>query len=518
MARGRSPTPRSSSPFSFQSLLPVLHPPRHLKRLQRPPSIVKLDSATPATPTETMPPIRNRRRRSSVTLPNVENLEGIPQLRHKRKSMVAPLPLSPRALNTELARLESMEAMKDDSSSEKHVEIFESSLTEPSSIDQIFSSPRSPTLELSFDEEIPPPAAYHHGGHQPRFQAGNGFPFADEYAAETEFEDIVTQLEEMTVRAARSRAQQRERASRRWESLCNARIRFLKEQAAHALIFSEIVTAATRPPLANPTSFSAFGTMTPIVPSSPAPASPFQSHGAPLTRMRSPSPYVVYGETIDLAAASSASGREELEALCGSIAGDLRPLVDRMIDCLHRFDYDDISVDGLTEAECRQLRTESRKRRRLDRQRAFELGVLLELKRRQIGRSRSSSASSSDSSTSSSSSESECDQPATPPIICCPVQTVDHLVAKMVMKRNEQGQRHFTSSVAAREVFEARGCSSLRTPVLPVCETRIKFARKRSHSTKPTFSDIFSLSEGAFGLGSVAWLKEKRRLAALDVE
>ncbi|KAG9124152.1 hypothetical protein FRC07_012640 [Ceratobasidium sp. 392] len=343
---------------------------------------------------------------------------------------------------------------------------------------------------------------------------------ADSYASQTEFDDLATQLEEMTVRTARSRAQQRERAARRWESLCNARIRFLKEQAAHALIFSEMATAATRPPVANPTFFNVFGASTPVVPSQrPVPPSPFQLHGAPLTRMSSPSPYVVYGETLDLAAVSSGStGREELEALCsGTNADDSRPLVDRMIDNLHQFDYDDISVDGLTEAECRQLRNESRKRRRLDRQRAFELGVLLELKRRQIGRSRSSSASSSDSSTSSSSSDSDCDQPTTPPTIYCSVQTVDHLVAKMVMKRREQGQRHFSSSAAAREVFEARGCSSLRSPVL-VFEARPKFARRRSHSTKPTFSNIFSLSGSAFGLGSTAWLKEKRRLTSLDVE
>ncbi|KAG8740379.1 hypothetical protein FRC10_004388 [Ceratobasidium sp. 414] len=471
-----------------------------------------------------MAPVRTRRRRSSVVLPLVENYELVPQLRSKRKSTVTPLPLSPRTLNSELAGSNPAQLPKagavdsDTSPGNKLLEFqFAPNSMETPGIDHIFSSPRSPRLELSFDEEVLAPALQSHTGLEPQLEAGGGLVFTDSYASETQFGDFATQLEEMTVRAARSRAQQRERAARRWETLCNARIRFLKEQAAHALIFTEMATAATRPPLANPTLFNVFGASTPSVPSSPTPPSPFESHGAPLTRMSSQSPYVVCGETLDLAVVSSASGREELEALCGASSNDLRPLVDRMIDSFHKFDYDDISVDGLTEVECRQLRVESRKRRRLDRQRAFELGVLLELKRRQIGRSRSSSASSSDSSISSTSSDSDCDQPTSPPPVCCPVQTVDRLVAKMLMKRRENGQRQFTSSVAAREVFEARGCSSLRMAV-PVFESGPKFGRRRSHSTKPAFSDIFSLSGAAFGLGSATWLKEKRRLTSLDLE
>ncbi|KAG9086681.1 hypothetical protein FRC06_002981 [Ceratobasidium sp. 370] len=471
-----------------------------------------------------MAPVRNRRRRSSVVLPFVANYEVVPQLRSKGRSTIAPLPLSPRTLNTGLAgphRAQLQKADPPDSDTGTGNELLEFQFApnsmETPSIDHIFSSPRSPTLELSFDEDISAPTLQSHTGLEPQLEARGGLIFTDSYASETEFDDFATQLEEMAVRAARSRAQQRERSARRWETLCNARVRFLKEQAAHALIFAEMATAAARPPLANPTPFRVFGASTPSVPSSPAPPSPFESHGTPLTRMSSPSPYVICGEALDLAVASSASGREELEALCGASSNDLRPLVDRMIDSFHQFDYDDISVDGLTEAECRQLRAESRKRRRLDRQRAFELGVLLELKRRQIGRSRSSSASSSDSSISSASSDSDCDQPTSPPPVCCPVQTVDHLVAKMLMKRRENGQRQFTSSVAAREVFQARGCSSLRMAV-PVFEGRPKIARRRSHSTKPTFLDVFSLSGTAFGLGSAAWLKEKRRLTSRDLE
>ncbi|KAG8708084.1 hypothetical protein FRC08_000116 [Ceratobasidium sp. 394] len=518
MGRGRSTAPRSSSPFAFPTLLPVLHPPRLLKR--QPPSCPLKPEVT--APAEIMAPVRNRRRRSSVALPLAENYEVVSQSRSKRKSMAAPLPLSPRTLNTGLARCNAAQLQKAmDGGTTLENELpefrFAPDSMETQSIDHIFSSPRSPTLELSFDEEAPAPAPQNHTALEPQLEARGGLFFTDPYAGETEFDDFATQLEEMTVRAARSRAQQRERAARRWEALCNARIRFLKEQAAHALPFAEIATAVVRPPLANPTFFNVFGASTSSVPSSPAPPSPFESHGAPLTRMSPQSPYVVCGETLDLAVASSASGREELEALCGDSSNDSRPLVDRIIGSLHQFDYDDITVDGLTEAECRQLRIESRKHRRLDRQRAFELGALLELKRRQIGRSRSSSASSSDSSISSTSSDSDCDQPSSPPLVCCPVQTVDRLVAKMIMKRRETGQRQFTSSVAAREVFEARGRSSLRMAV-PVLESRPMFARRRSHSTKPPFSDVFCVSGTAFGLGSAAWLKEKRRLTSLDHE
>ncbi|QRW15479.1 hypothetical protein RhiLY_14478 [Ceratobasidium sp. AG-Ba] len=497
MTRGR-PTTRSSSPFPFTgSLLPALHPPRLAKR-HRPPSPFKADTSALIPPPETpMQAIRNRRRRSSISLPDVENGETRVPIRSKRKPMPGTLPLSPRSMNTELRERGSVEsgAWKNAKGAYSSINtIFVSKHTlglgansiQPPSIDHIFSSPRSPTLELSFDE-LP---AYPNQHQESESDYTSGLFYTDSYTPDSHFDDLVTQLEEMTVRAARSRAQQRERAARRWEALCNARIRFLKEQAAHA--------AKIRPT----TPFGSSG-----------PSSPFESHGAPLTRMSSLSPYTLCGDTLDLAVVSSTSGRDELEALCDPTSSDsARPLIDRMIRRLDEFDDDDISVDGLTEHECRQLRTETRKRRRMDRQRAFELGVLLELKRRQIGRSRSSS----DSSVASTSSDSDCDQPASPPVECCPVSTIDHLVAKMVMKRKETCQRTFTSSIAARQVFEARGCSPLRVTVHASVEVRPKFARKRSHSTKATFSDIFTLSGNAFGLGSTAWLKEKRRLTSLD--
>ncbi|QRW00986.1 hypothetical protein RhiJN_29004 [Ceratobasidium sp. AG-Ba] len=496
MTRGR-PTTRSSSPFPFAgTFLPALHPPRLAKRHQSP-SLFKADIPVLITPPDTpMQAIRNRRRRSSVSLPDVENGEARGPMRSKRKSTLIALPLSPRSMNTDLrgpsdvdntagtnaqgAYLLISSGFNSDYALLKVLEFGANSI-QPPSIDHIFSSPRSPTLELSFDE-IPIHPTQHH---ESESDHTSGLFYMDSYTPDSHFDDLVTQLEEMTVRAARSRAQQRERAARRWEALCNARIRFMKEQAAHA---------AT-------TTFGSSG-----------PPSPFESHGAPLTRMSLPSPYTLCGDTLDLAFVSSTSGRDELEALCDPTSTDSRPLIDRMIARLDSIDYDDISVDGLTEHECRQLRTEARKRRRMDRQRAFELGVLLELKRRQIGRSRSSS----DSSVASTSSDSDCDQPASPPVECCPVSTIDHLVAKMVMKRKETCQRTFTSSIAARQVFEARGCSPLRMTVHASVEVRPKFARKRSHSTKATFSDIFTLSGNAFGLGSTAWLKEKRRLTSLD--
>jgi hypothetical protein len=101
MTRGRSTAPRSSSPFTFPIQLPVLHPPRLLKR--QPPSTLKVETHKPAITLDSMAPVRNRRRRSTVTLPDVENSDAAPQLRSKRKTSANPLPLSPRALNIELA-------------------------------------------------------------------------------------------------------------------------------------------------------------------------------------------------------------------------------------------------------------------------------------------------------------------------------------------------------------------------------------------------------------------------------
>jgi hypothetical protein len=43
-------------------------------------------------------------------------------------------------------------------------------------------------------------------------------------------------------------------------------------------------------------------------------------------------------------------------------------------------------------------------------------------------------------------------------------------------------------------------------------------ARSRSESARAAFSGLFSFSGEVFGLGSAAWLKEKKRYAALDIE
>lgn len=383
---------------------------------------------------------------------------------------------------------------------------------DPPSLSQICASPRSPPLELTLEEELPPAPAQTIPSLSSELNQGNAHILTPD-SPESDFDDFAVQFEEMNVRAVRFRAQHRERVARRYEAMCNARIRFLKEQAVQTLVYAEMSAAATRQPVTNPTFFNVFGTSLPCptpVPSSPKPC-PLMFHSAPLARMSSPSPYAVCGETIDLASVS-ASG-----SASGSLGSRPIPVVDRILGSLDRFDLDDISVDGLTESECRQLRTESRRRRRLDRSRVFELGVLLELKRRQIGRSRSSSSSST-SSVSSTSSDSDV-EPASPPPTPLAVQTVDHLVAKMILKRREAAQKQFSTAAASREIFESRGCSSLRVPISPIDQAMPTIlARRRAHSRSQLASDFFALSREVLGLGDATWLQEKRRLASLDRE
>ncbi|KAL5636348.1 hypothetical protein ACGC1H_004982 [Rhizoctonia solani] len=491
MARRRSNSPRSTTTFNFPIQLPVLHPPR----LKRKPGSNNTSANPPPVEPTCIPPVRNHKRSNTLELPEVENYDdSVPQIRFKRKHMAsAVLPLSPRSLNGELARGgkpqnrfgsdKKLLAFEDDTCMQVEYDSIQ-----PPNLIQIFASPRTAALELSFDE---PPISFAHNDQQESY-----FPDQAEFYA--------GQLEELVVRAARSRAQHCERIARRWENMCNARIRFLREQAIHNRMLAQLSAAAACSPDAQPAHVSVFP-VTPVVPSSrdEAHPSPSESFGAPLSRMSSPSPYATYGESIDLAGMASVEHRQQILSDLGSY--DSRPLVDRIIECMDEFEYDEVCVDGLSEAECRQLRAESRKRRRLGRQRTFELGVLLELKHRQLGRSRSSS-SSSDSSDSCSDSSSE---PATPPPTPPAVRSMDQLVAKMLMKRREAGHRPCTSAVATRAAFQARGCSSLRKPV----EFGLPSARPRSRSevTKAAFSDLFSFS-------ATAWLKEKKRLAALDIE
>lgn len=522
--------PRHSSvsrptPFTFPIQLPVLHPPRLAKRKSSRNNVTahRAPSPEPRFAPETMAPVRNHKRSNSVELPDVENYDSAPQIRSRRRSFIAPLPLSPRAINVELSRDRShygaTEPAKDfggcdRGNNSKHP--FETQKPEymlaeydagfapiePPSLVQLCASPRCATLELSLEEDTPVHFV-------PSQHDSSELVWLDPLFPEPE-EDFASQFEEMIVRAARSRAQHRERMARRWESVCNARLRLLKEQKAiKQMILAEMSAATTRSPVSQPTFFNVFGASptTPTTPSSnPSPA---ESFGAPLSRMSSPSPYVTCGETIDFAAMTSAEHRNQILGVVGS--DDSRPLVERIIESLDEFEYDEICVDGLTETECRRLRAESRKRRRMDRQRAFELGVLLELKRRQLGRSRSSSSSSS-SSDSSTSSDS-CSEPPTPPPSPLTIQSIDHLVAKMLLKRHETAQKPCTSSIVTRAAFEARGCSPLRRVIEPGVPKR---TRGRSHSIKPAFSNLISLSGGVFGLGSPAWLKEKQRLTSLD--
>ncbi|CAE6430229.1 unnamed protein product [Rhizoctonia solani] len=482
MARRRSNTPRSNT-FNFPIQLPVLHPPR-LKRKTG----SNNPSSSPAEPTF-MPPVRNHKR-TPLELPTVEN-DTVPQIRSKRKHMTLAVPLSPRSLNVELGHGKpgkphgadkKLVAFEDDVCMRPEYEI------EPPNLIQIFSSPRTAALELSLDE---PPMSF--AQHDQVVYQEPYLPDSPEFYAE--------QLEELVVRSARSRAQHRERMARRWENMCNARLRFLREQAAHNRMLAQLSASNAQPAHA-----SVFP-VTPVVPSS----CDEPSFGAPLSRMSSQSPYATFGESIDLAGMASVEHRQQILSDLGSY--DTRPLVDRIIECMDDFEYDEICVDGLSEAECRQLRAESRKRRRLDRQRAFELGVLLELKQRQSGRSRSSSASSTSSDSSCSDSSME---PSTPPLTPLAVRSVDQLVAKMLMKRREAGHRPCSSAVAVRAAFQARGCSSLRKPVEAVVS--LARPRSRSESTKAAISDLFSFSGGVFGLGTNTWLKEKKRLTALDIE
>ncbi|CEL64076.1 hypothetical protein RSOLAG1IB_11060 [Rhizoctonia solani AG-1 IB] len=499
MARGRSNTSCSNTGFNFPIQLPVLRPPRLKRKVHNPNSNAPLSTE----PTSgCMPPTRNHKRSNTLELPDIENEdETVLQIRYKRKYMTsAALPLSPRSLNVELGRdgkpgkplgaNKKLDECKDECMQAEYE-------TELPNLTQIFASPRTAALELSFDD---PPITFAH--HE---QAG----YNDSYFSDSP-EFYAEQLEELVVRAARSRAQHRERLARRWENMCNARVRFLREQATHNRMLAELSAAATCAPVTQPLPFNVFPA-TPVVPSScDESPSPSESFGAPLSRMSSPSPYATYGDSIDLAAMQSVEHRQQILSDLGSY--DSRPLVERIIECMDEFEYEEICVDGLTEAECRQLRAESRKRRRLDRQRAFELGVLLELKRRQLGRSRSSSSSSSDSSDSCSDSS----EPSTPTSTPLAVGSVDHLVAKMLMKRREAGHRPCSSAVAVRAAFQTRGCSSLRKAVeVGVPATR---ARGRSESARAAFSGLFSFSGEVFGLGSATWLKEKKRYAALDIE
>ncbi|KAF8750385.1 hypothetical protein RHS01_09331 [Rhizoctonia solani] len=483
MARRRSNTPRSNTGFVFPIQLPVLHPPRLKRKVNNPSS----NTLPPAEPTVgCMPPVRNHKRSNTLELPDIENEDDtVPQIRYKRKHMTsAALPLSPRALNVELERGgkpgkplyrvgsdKKLEDGKDDAYMQAQHEI------EPPNLIQIFASPGRPLWSFLL-----------------RNLRSHMHP------------------KKLVVRAARSRAQHRERLARRWENMCNARLRFLREQAIHNRMLAELSAAATCSPVAHPSPFNVFPA-TPVVPSScDEPPSPSESFGAPLSRMSSPSPYATYGESIDLAAMQSAEHRQQILSDLGSY--DSRPLVERIIESMDEFEYDEICVDGLNEAECRQLRAESRKRRRLGRQRTFELGVLLELKHRQLGRSRSSSSSSMSSDSSDSCSDSS--EPSTPTASPLAVRSVDQLVAKMLMKRREAGLRPCTSAVAVRAAFQARGCSSLRRVV--EVSTPQRRGRSRSESAKATFSDLLSFSGGVFGLGSTTWLKEKKRYAALDIE
>ncbi|KAF8595795.1 hypothetical protein BDV93DRAFT_528418 [Ceratobasidium sp. AG-I] len=387
---------------------------------------------------------------------------------------------------------------------------IEHQLIDPPSLSQICASPRSPPLELTLEEELASLPTQNDSSLISELGTNIPVLLAPD-SPDSDFDDFEVQFEEMNVRSARSRAQHRERVARRYESMCNARVRFLKEQAAQALVLAEMSAAATRQPVNNPTFFNVFGASLPgpiSVSSSPKP-SPVMFQSAPLTRMSSPSPYTVCGETVDLASVPPTD--------CASGSFDSRSVVDRILASLDHFDLDDISIDGLSETECRRLRTESRRRRRLDRSRVFELGVLLELKRRQIGRSRSSS-SSSGSSVSCTSSDSEV-EPASPPCTPLAVQTMNHLVAKMVLKRRETAQKQFSTAAASREIFESRGCSSLRVAISPVDTAMPTIqARRRSHSRNRLASDFFSLSRSILGSNDSSWLREKRRLASLDLE
>ncbi|CAE7100887.1 unnamed protein product [Rhizoctonia solani] len=486
-----SNSPRLNT-FSFPIQPPVLHPPR----LKRKTSLNNTSSNAPPFEQACMPPVRNHKRSNTLELPEVENYDDtVPQIRFKRKQMPAVMPLSPRSLNVELAR-GGKPGKSQDRRLDKKVLVADDAYMhteynpiEPPNLIQIFASPRTAALELSLDE----PAV--------EFQ-NEQVAYQEPYFPDDEF--YADELEELVVRAARARAQQRERIARRWENLCNARLRFLREQAIHNRMLAQLSAAAcSSHPEPHVSVF-------PVVPSSPDSPSPSESFGAPLSRMSSP--YATYGESIDLAGMASVEHRQQILSDLGSY--DSRPLVDRIIECMDEFEYDEICVDGLSEAECRQLRTESRKRRRLDRQRACELGVLLELKRRQLGRSRSSSASSTSSDSESSSDSSA--EPLTPPPTPLEVQSVDHLVAKMFMKRNEGGHRPCTSAITARAAFQARGCSSLRHAV--EFSAPLARPRSRSESTKAAFSGLFSFSSGVFGLASTSWLKEKQRLTALDID
>ncbi|KAF8749412.1 hypothetical protein RHS01_10121 [Rhizoctonia solani] len=431
MARRRSNTPRSNTGFVFPIQLPVLHPPRLKRKVNNPSS----NTLPPAEPTVgCMPPVRNHKRSNTLELPDIENEDDtVPQIRYKRKHMTsAALPLSPRALNVELER---------------------------------GGKPGKPLYRVGSDKKLEDGKEY----------KDSYFPESPEFYAE--------QLEELVVRAARSRAQHRERLARRWENMCNARLRFLREQAIHNRMLAELSAAATCSPVAHPSPFNVFPA-TPVVPSScDEPPSPSESFGAPLSRMSSPSPYATYGESIDLAAMQSAEHRQQILSDLGSY--DSRPLVERIIESMDEFEYDEICVDGLNEAECRQLRA-----------RAESAGDWVVSGRL--------------------SSEFYSSEPSTPTASPLAVRSVDQLVAKMLMKRREAGLRPCTSAVAVRAAFQARGCSSLRRVV--EVSTPQRRGRSRSESAKATFSDLLSFSGGVFGLGSTTWLKEKKRYAALDIE
>ncbi|KAF8750380.1 hypothetical protein RHS01_09336 [Rhizoctonia solani] len=474
MARRRSNTPRSNTGFVFPIQLPVLHPPRLKRKVNNPSS----NTLPPAEPTVgCMPPVRNHKRSNTLELPDIENEDDtVPQIRYKRKHMTsAALPLSPRALNVELERGGKPGKPLYRVGSDKKLEDGKDRTAEFNS-NLCFS--RTAALELSFEE---PAISY-----APQEYKDSYFPESPEFYAE--------QLEELVVRAAHGPGHN------------------IASQAIHNRMLAELSAAATCSPVAHPSPFNVFPA-TPVVPSScDEPPSPSESFGAPLSRMSSPSPYATYGESIDLAAMQSAEHRQQILSDLGSY--DSRPLVERIIESMDEFEYDEICVDGLNEAECRQLRAESRKRRRLGRQRTFELGVLLELKHRQLGRSRSSSSSSMSSDSSDSCSDSS--EPSTPTASPLAVRSVDQLVAKMLMKRREAGLRPCTSAVAVRAAFQARGCSSLRRVV--EVSTPQRRGRSRSESAKATFSDLLSFSGGVFGLGSTTWLKEKKRYAALDIE
>ncbi|KAB5588772.1 hypothetical protein CTheo_7790 [Ceratobasidium theobromae] len=438
-------------------------------------------------PSTTMTPIRNRKR-NAVESFSIKCVE-IPRMRSKRKIPVAS---SPHSLDMDFAD-DSLGCNHSVTTSipgiargltwpqKKHSELgeYESGLPhiEPPSLIPIY-----PLLGSAPPELVVPSQSYFVPSCEQIYQGG----YDDYYSESSMDEDPSSRLEEMLVRTARSRAQHRERLSKRWESLCSTRIRSLKEKTIQSRILADMAAAAAYSLLAHSSALSTFGASASahlVMPSDP-PTSEADSFSASLTPMSSSSLCTPYGDMVDLTGSTFADHRNEL--LCRAGPGDTRSLVDRILECMEEFGYEEICVDGLTEAECRRLRTETRKRRRLDRRHSLELGLLLELKQKQMGRSRSSSTSSTSSDFTA--------EPSTPPSESLQVHTVDHLVAKMLLKRREASHRPCSSSITTRAAFEARGCSSLRNPTKAQTLVARNVNRSYSDTTILYSSDLFLLS------------------------